>query len=324
MRTVPGDLQSHLDQPDTTTCRLLKIMLKNGTVYGLTTLDRDVRYDDGAGEVTYVATNGFDPSDMSDDIGYSVANAQGYALISNDIPGITIEMVRAGELDDAQWICYLVNYENEQSDGSLVPEEHVLLGSGDMGEVFDQYGMIWTPEILSYIVRLRQPIGSFWSRTCRAVFGTPATSQTGCGVDLTALWANGEVTAVGSETDREFTGDVMPYSTPSYPLDYPARFEWITGDNSGIECSVEEIDGNVVTLNETTPYPIQVGDTYRTRRDCRKRYQEDCIDLNNNGPNFKGEPLIPVGDASQVQTPGAQLPGGGGYTGGARASTADD
>ena len=50
------------------------------------------------------------------------------------------------------------------------------------------------------------------------------------------------------------------------------------------------------------------------RPDCRKRYTEDCIGIWNNGINFKGEPLIPVGDASAVQTPGAQLPGGGGYS----------
>ena len=68
-----------------------------------------------------------------------------------------------------------------------------------------------------------------------------------------------------------------------------------------------------VTLGEPTPFPIQIGDTFRIRPDCRKRYAEDCIAVWNNGINFKGEPLIPVGDSASIQTPGGQLAGGGGF-----------
>jgi uncharacterized phage protein (TIGR02218 family) len=305
VRTIPAALQAHLDQPDTTTTRLLKITLSDDTVFGITTLDRDVEYDDGSGVVTYVATNGFDPSTVSSDVGYSVDNAEGYALISDDVPGITIEMVDAGALDDAQWIAYLVNYED-------LTMGHALLDAGDLGQVRTKYGLVWIPELLSYAARLRQPIGFVDSRTCRAIFGSPADSQTGCGIDAEALWVSGTVLSVGAETNRVFTGDV----TTTSPIDpYPGRVEWLTGDNSGAFLSTESFDTGEVTLGETTPYPIQVGDTYRIRPDCRKRYLEDCIGTYNNGPNFKGEPLIPVGDASQVQTPGAQLPGGGGFLG---------
>lgn len=308
MRMIPAALQTHLNQSDTTTTRLLKISLINGDVYGLTTLDRDVPYDDGEGEITYVATNGFDPSTFSADIGYSVDNAEGYALISDDIPGVTVEMAEAGDLDDGQWVCYLVNYED-------LSMGHAILDAGDLGEVRTRYGMIWIPELLSYAMRLRQPIGSVFSRTCRAIFGTPANSQAGCGIDLTPLWVNGEVTAVGAETDRTFTGDVITDSgQPIAPN--PGRVQWLTGANTGREYSVEELDSSgTVTLNETTPYPIEVGDTYRIRPDCRKRYIEDCIGVWDNGINFKGEPLIPVGDGVAIQTPGGQLSGGGGFVG---------
>lgn len=310
MRAVPSALQTHLNGSGTSTCRLLKVMLKNGTTYGITTLDRDVDYDDGAGEITYVATNGFDPSDISADVGYAVDNSEGYALISNDIPGVTVEMVEAGDLDDALWVCYLVNF-NDLSMG------HVLLDSGDLGDVRTKYGMVWIPELLSYLMRLRQPIGSVWSRKCRAIFGSAAASQTGCGVDIASLWVNGTVLSVSAETDRTFTGDADYNDSTALPSNYPARLEWLTGENAGREFSIEDVTALVISLNETTGYPIQVGDTYRIRRDCRKFYQEDCIDINDNGPNFKGEPLIPVGDATAVQVPGAQLPGGGGFTGGA-------
>lgn len=308
-RNIPPALQAHLLQSSTTTCRLLRIELKSGdspagppTVYGITTLDRDIDYDDGDGLVRYVASNGFDPSTLSSDVGYSVDNAEGYALISDDIPGVTVEQAEAGDLDDAQWRCYLVNFED-------LSMGHVLLDGGDLGEVRTKFGMIFIPELLSYMMRLRQPVGSVWSRTCRAIFGTPAESQTGCGVDVEPLWVYGTVVDVGAETDRTFTGD----NVTSGKVPFPGRVQWLTGANAGREYATEEVDGEDVTLSETTAYAIEDGDTYRIRPDCRKRYLEDCIGEWDNGPNFKGEPLIPVGDAMSIQTPGGQLPGGGGW-----------
>jgi uncharacterized phage protein (TIGR02218 family) len=307
MRNIPVALQAHLDQASTTTTRLLKIILMNGDIYGLAQLDRDVTYDDGDDEVTYRATNGFDPSALSADIGYSVDNAESYALTAVDTNGITPEMVAAGELDDAQWKCYLVNYED-------LSQGHALLDAGDLGEVRTRHDMSWASELLSYAMRLRQPIGSVYSRTCRAIFGSPANSQTGCGIDISALWVSGEVLSVGSETNRIFTGDVVTDSSQLI-VPFPGRVEWLTGANIGREYAVEEIAGETVTLNETTPYAIEAGDTYRIRPDCRKRYTEDCIGVWNNGINFKGEPMIPVGDGVAIQAPGAQLPGGGGFIG---------
>jgi uncharacterized phage protein (TIGR02218 family) len=204
---------------------------------------------------------------------------------------------------------YLVNFKN-------LAHGHVLLDAGDVGEVRTDFGMVWIPELVGYAMRLRQPVGSSWSRTCRAIFGTPADSQTGCGVDAEALWFNGAVDAVGAETNRVFTGSAVGVTTQ------PRRLQWLTGNNAGNYFSVEEVAGLVVTLDETTGFPIQIGDTYRMRPDCAKRYTEDCIGEYANGPNFKGEPLIPVGDSTAIQAPGAQLPRAGGYVG--RAAVLDD
>jgi uncharacterized phage protein (TIGR02218 family) len=304
-RTIPAPLQAHLNLAGTTTTRLLKFTLRDGTIFGLTSLDRNVVYDDGGGEFTYIATNGFDPATIKSDASYSIDNSEGYALISDDVPGITVEMVETGALDDAQWVCYLINYED-------LTLGHVVLDGGDLGQVRTRWGMVWMPELLSYAMRLRQPIGHVDSRTCRAIFGSPADSQTGCGIDAEALWVSGTVSSVGAETNRVFTGDV----TTTSPVDpFPGRVEWLTGSNTGFLAGTEEFDAGEVTLGETTPFAIEVGDTYRIRPDCRKRYIEDCIGIWDNGINFKGEPLIPVGDASQIQTPGGQLPGAGGWRG---------
>lgn len=306
MRTIPPRLFEHLQQPVTTTTRLLRIILRTGFSYGLAMIDRNVPYDDGDGELIYYALNGFDPSTLSQDIGYQVDNAEGYALISDVVPGVTVAMVEAGELDDAQWVMYLVNYEDTTMG-------HAILDAGDVGEVSTRYGMVWIPELLSYMARLRQPVGSVWSRSCRAIFGTPANSQTGCGINLGPLWVTGAVTAVGAESNRIFTGTVV--LGPSAVVPYPGRVQWLTGANAGREFATEEVDGLVVTLAEPVNYAIEIGDTYRIRPDCRKRYLEDCIGTWANGPNFKGEPLIPVGDSTAIQVPGGQLPGGGGWSG---------
>lgn len=307
-RAVPALLLAHLQQSATTTTRLLKIMLKNGLSFGLCMLDRDIDYDDGAGEITYVAMNGFDPSQLSADLGFSVANAEGYSLISNEVPGIEMEMIEAGDLNDAQWVMYLINFEDTS-------QGHILLDAGDVGEVRTRYGLVWIPELLSYIMRLRQSVGSVWSRKCRAIFGSPANSQTGCGVNLAPLWVSGEVIDVSDEEpNRVFTGDQIVITSPAIQP-APGRVQFLTGENAGHEFPVEEVDGEIVMLTEPTGRPIAVGDTYRIRPDCLKRYVEDCIQTWNNGPNFKGEPYIPVGDASAVMTPGAQIPGGGQHDG---------
>lgn len=289
MRQIPSALLAHLQQPVTTTCRLLKFNLANGEAYGLTTLDRDVEY---LG-VTYSAINGFDSNVIATDIAYNVDNTAAKALLWADVPGITLEMVRRGEMDDATWEAYLVNYED-------LSMGHVLLDLGDVGEVKLVDQTVYLPEMLSFSTRLRNAIGHVDSRTCRAVFGTPANSQTGCGVDTRFLWVDNTVTAVdGDETSRVFAGDAV---TDAGDI-VPGRVQWLTGDNTSPRLyQVEEADGNTLRLFEPLPFAVQVGDTFTLRPDCDKRF-ETCRDRWNNMLDFKGEPLIPTNDGSAAQTP---------------------
>lgn len=294
MKSVDSTLQDHLDGGQTTTCRLIKITSRNDVVFGLTTLDRDIDYDDGDGVVTYVATQGFDPSAFRGDVGASVDNAEATGLLSGSVSGITLEMVDAGEFDDASWVCYLINY-NDTTSG-----RHAILGGGDLGEVRTRYGLMWIPELLDLSVRLKQPVGVSTSRKCRATFGNPATEefgQTGCGVDADSLWVAGEVLSVGAESNRTFTGD-----NGASPHSFPGRVRFTTGSNVGRIFAVEAVDSALtIELVETTPYPIEAGDLYEIRPDCGKRYVENCIGDWDNGPNFKGGPHMP--DGSEVAAP---------------------
>lgn len=284
-RSVPARLQEHLNQQATTTCRLLKLELQDGTVYGMTSLDVDVEYDG----VVYRSRPGLESSIIATDVGLSVDNGEGVGLtVSNRSVGITVESLQAGDLDDAQWSMMLVNYRD-------LSMGHVLLDAGDTGEVKISHGMSATIELVSFAMRLRQPIGTLDSRTCRATFGAPQKGQYGCGVDADALWIDGVVTSVSSEEPRRifFDGALV---VPVNPV--PGRIQWVTGNNSTRNrlYQIEQFDAGSggVAMLEITPYDIQAGDQFRIRQDCDKLFTT-CRDDYNNLLNFRGEPYIPVG-----------------------------
>ena len=286
MRTVPPALQAHLEQDTTTTCYLLRFDLKDGESFGMTTLDRNVVYEG----VTYYAANGFDASTMESGASYSVDNAEGQALLATDVPGITLQDVRVGRLDDAEWIMMLVNW-NDLTMG------HVIIDAGDVGEVTVVDGVVMMPELLSYAMRLRQPIGHVDSRSCRAIFGTPAGSHTGCGVDAEALWQNGTVITVDSSEPSSV------FSTGGLTGEFsPGRLQWLTGNNASDRLyQIEQYADQAIEMFETMPYPIAVNDTFRIRPDCAK--SEAACKAYGNYINMKAEPKIPVGDGPGSLTP---------------------
>lgn len=303
-RIIPVAIQSNADNPVQYLTRCVRFRLKSGQVLGFAMWDQDVEYDhgDGFGPTVYSASQGIDPSTISADVNYSVANAEGRILTKTTLTGLTIEMVEAGALDDGQWDCFVLDWRDPAAGSAL------LLDAGDLGEVRTEDGLVIIPELLSYAMRLRQAIGTVWQRPGRCIFGTPANSQTGCGVDAEALWVDGEVQSVGAESDRTFTGDITAYM--------PGRLEFTSGPNVGRRYAIESVDGMAMTLAETTPYPISPSDTYRHRPDCTKLKTGALgCDSYGNWPNFKGEWTIPVGDGVAGSVPGGNLPGGGGWTG---------
>ncbi|WP_444934970.1 DUF2163 domain-containing protein [Microbulbifer sp. JTAC008] len=300
MRYIPGALQAHYDSGVTTTCRLLKITLADGRVFGATTLDRNVEYNG----IIYYAQNGFDPSVIASDTSFDVDNAEGYSLYSTDVPGITVEMAERGELDNAEWVMYEVNY-RDLSMGAIE------LDGGDIGEVKTVRNTVFIPELLSYMMRLRQSVGHVDSVTCRAIFGTDANSQTGCGVNADALWQSATVTAVNSDEPKVtyLVDDIASLSTTANRW----RVRWKTGDNVSARLyQIEAVDTATgqITQIEPLPFAVEVGDELEIRPDCDKQYT--TCQAYGNSLDFKGENLIPIGQASD--TPGANVSGsvGGG------------
>jgi len=323
-RAIPIQLLSHLQQPVTTTCYLLRIepVTPGYDTYGVTSLDRALRYDDGDGELRYSASIGVQPSALQGGASLGVDNADATSLNAEfDVP-IAEEDIRAGVYDFARFRLYLVNYED-------LSMGHVTLREGTIGRVtIDADGLSFVHVLRGLVAELKQSICEKDSLSCRATFGSQraGSSTPGpierfpCEVDATAVLVSGTVTSVALENTLEFT--VSGFTMDDDELN-PGMVCWQTGRNAGL---AHEIDTNtpagVITLAHEAPWPIQVGDTLQYRVDCNKQARDTvkgCKASIRWGAqwvrHFRGEPDIPIGDAGAMETPGASsAPGSGGAT----------
>jgi uncharacterized phage protein (TIGR02218 family) len=327
-RTIPISLQAHLDTGATTTCGILRIepVRPGYSVIGLTDLDRNVDYDDGDGEVTYLAPVGFTASAYVATADFAVDNAESKSLFPEfDVPQLTEADINAGVYDYARYKLMLVNYED-------LTQGHAILSTGTLGEMKTIDGLAFMGELRSLFQQFRQSIVERDSLTCRATFGSqsadssnastaPKIERFPCGIVVDDLWVSGSVTQVGVESDLAFASSDLTAQSLSY---VPGVVEWETGANAGRQYEVSDYQftsgSGVVTLSFPTAFQIADGDTFRIRPDCTKHWSgaNSCLTYDNR-LNFRGEPFIPVGDAGVTSTPGSGTTGG--VTGGDQGTT---
>lgn len=291
MKTIPIALRNHLAEDATTWCFLCRVECVGafaGTVLGFTNLDTDIIYDDGNGDVTYRAENGFTPSRLQSSGDMQVDNADIDGWVS--ATGITEAQIRAGMFDSAELRIYRVNY----MDLSI---GHEIMGTGRAGETeYSSAG--WKTEFRSLTQQLKQIISQVYSLTCRAQFG-----DSRCQMSLT--WVAGTVTDVGAESDQVFSDTSCTEPTGWYNI---GVIRWLTGNNAGAQMEVDSFtndsaDPGLFNLSLSMPFPIQVGDTYERRQDCDKK-KETCIAYGNL-IHFRGESFIPSDGKAMV--PGAEI-----------------
>jgi uncharacterized phage protein (TIGR02218 family) len=302
VKTIPTALQTHLDTGQTTLCFLLKVAPQNATAFGVTSLDQDVAYDDGNGSLTYSSMTGMNATAVESSSELSVDNSEAMLLVSTDF---TKEDIAAGVLDFADFYVYRINWANT-SDG------HYLVHSGTTGIVRSHNDLSGVIELRGLSQVLKQNYIDQYSLTCRAKFGSQEGEESfPCGFDTTSLWQSTSVSAVDTESDRIFTSTDTPAATgPNGALTFEtALVTFLTGNNAGLTAEVDDVTGDVVTLRFNAAYEIEVGDTFKIRPDCRKRFAEDCVALFDNGLNFRGEPWIPLTEEAPSQFPGALIKG---------------
>jgi hypothetical protein len=242
-RTIPAALAAHLAGAATTTCGLLKITPITLPAFGITTLDRDIVYDDGTGSgpITYYAACGYTASDTDTKSDLTVDNAEAQGLIAQyPLDGVTPQNIQDGLYDSARFVQYLVNYED-------LTMGHAILNGGQVGQITTNDDLSCQIELRSLSQILKQAsLIELTSITCRADFGDER-----CKVPL--RWYNSTVGTVGAENDREFSclsppgGDVDPGATTA-PI---TNQYFATGDGINRTFQLVDTAGEPVTSGYT-------------------------------------------------------------------------
>lgn len=296
MKTIEATLLTHLGEPVTTTCALVKIECVgtyDGTVLTYTSLDIDVEYDDltSSYPLTYESDNGFSLRRLAQTLGLSVDSSEIDGIVA--VTGVTKQMIFAGVFNSAKVTIYRVNY------NLLTPGSHEVIAYGRLGETkFEE--LAFNAEYRSLSQLLKQIISQPYSRTCIAQFGSTGV-RWACNKAFT--WANGAVTSLGAETDRIFN-DTSIVAANGYYSDHSGVIEWLTGDNAGAQMEIDLYTVGHFELSLPMPFAIQSGDTFRVRRDCDKLF-ETCRDVHANNEWFRGQNKIPVDGKAMI--PGAEI-----------------
>jgi hypothetical protein len=330
-RNVPDALLVRMRRPVTTLCRILKIAPLHSEPFGITSLNRDIAFDDGGGSITYRAACGYTPSDVVTKTDLSVNNAEAASLVAQyPLTGVTMDAINRGVYDGAPYVEMLIDYEDTAAGFAIV-------SSGNIGQITTTDKLACQIELRSLIQILKQTnMVELTSISCRAKFGDARCKKP-------IIWYRGIVTAVGSETDRTFSfrpPDFSPesssdaefwssssYTNPeqqyltsdnqyafpaphtfsdgsSYGFFEPGIVHWLSGDYTSLESEVETFDytTNTITLAIPVPTTVQVGDEFRISQNCAKS-KAMCIERWANIINMRAEPELPLGNGTDLQSP---------------------
>lgn len=286
MKTIPIALLERMQRPTGSWAFLAKVVsAKTGTVYGFTTLDDDIVFNDGIHQVTYDSRNELRPQNIQNSNTYDADSTELLGWFNKQLESLIL----AGIFDRAELTIYRVNYLHLE-DGAEV------LAYGSVGETSfaTKANGRRKVEFLGLRSQLRQVVNEMYSLTCRAQFGDQRCKKP-------LVWENGTVSTVGTSPYLSFGA-----SGPARPAGYFnfGVVEFLTGDNAGATMEVEEWTGGGARLSFLTPYPMKAGDTFRIRRDCGKT-ETDCMAYANI-VNMRAEHLTPVEDKG-IMVPGAYI-----------------
>lgn len=284
MKTVSAGLKVHLAQPLTSLAYLWKLKRRDGTLYGFTTHDEDIAYNngDGDGSVTYLASSGFTNTATAGKSDLAVDNMEVTGFLDSEV--LKEGDIRGGLYDDATIKIMMVNW----ADTTM---GHMYIRVGTLGIVKMKNGL-FTAEIRGLAHKLTTVIGDTYGPRCRATFGSglngiDMNSTWLCKIDVVALRQTGSVASVADA--RTFT--------PTAGLTGAAGFfnqgliTFTSGILNGFGFEIKMWDGTSIELFLPMPYEPTAGDTFSIEPGCDKSLA-NCQRYNN-VVNFRGEPFIP-------------------------------
>jgi uncharacterized phage protein (TIGR02218 family) len=269
MKNLSAELKAHYAQGTTTIATCWKVTLTHGEVIAATTHDSDIVFDG----VTYVAANGYKPSDIASSAELNPDNLEVEGFLAS--PAITDDDIHSGLWDYAAVEVFEVNYAD-------LTQGRNVLRVGTLGEVRGGRST-FNVELRGLLQAYTRTIVRLITKECTADLGDAR-----CKVDLEAITVNGEVDTVD---ENRIIND--PTRTEEADWFTGAKLTFLTGANAGHSMEVKRSAPGVIELTHAMYEVIEEGDTYEVYAGCTKRYVEDCITKHANGLNFRGFPDLP-------------------------------
>lgn len=262
-RAIPANLLAHLRGERQTTAMLWRIQKNDGSEIRGTDHDDDITIpgsgNDAAG--TYLAASSITGTQMRSTADFGVDNMDVSGAMPSDTRRVDVnrDEIEAGLFRDAAVWIYVCNWAR--------PEDGVAtIKRGMLGEIVRDTDGAYSTEIRGLTETLRQLIIRTYSERCQVRdFG-----DSECGLDVVALQQTGTITTVASR--RRFTASLTGGQAAGYFS--LGEITFTSGLNSGFTREIKRDDeGDVVgdiSLWDTLPDTVQVGDTFNIRPGCNR------------------------------------------------------
>jgi uncharacterized phage protein (TIGR02218 family) len=274
--SIPSAIQTALDSGFTTFCTLIRIVRTDTVEFCFTDLDIDVVFE----TKTYKSKGGFNASAVESSSGLSVDNLDFDAVI--DDVTITVADLKQGLFNNATIEVLLVDYKN------LAPGNKVLLKTGTLGDVTVRDNGSYYAEVRGMNNRLQTRIGQVYTPLCNA-------RQLGDARCKFSMVGSTFVTTVVSVIDkRTFTHTTSVQATGYFNF---GVVDWLAGSNNNgasmeVKSYVNSLGVGTITLQLPMAKNIIVGDSFRAKRGCDRKFLT-CKNTFNNAVNFRGYPDLP-------------------------------
>lgn len=293
-RTLSAGLATHVASHSHTRCKMLLLVLTDGTKIGITDHDKDVIYNLGSGAVTYDSGTGVLASDVSMSASLDADNYEVTGPINDTF---TLTELLGGRFDNARASLFEVNWKS-LGDGAA----KFLIGN--VREIRIEGGK-FIFEVRSDVDRYNQTVGRVLANNCDADFGDARCGATPTVESETVVAVTDAmrftVTNGGSHADDFFNlGIVTPTSGAN---DGTRPVEIVNWEDNGDGTASVELFTPLVAAPA-------IGDGFDIQNGCSKARKSDTVGVPtclgyNNVINFRGFPEIPGSDqALRAAVPG--------------------
>lgn len=273
MRALTSEQLADIADETTTLCRLISIVLADGTTtFYYTDHDDDILWSGSGPTFRWRSDIGCDASAIDIQLGTTATSLSVTVAFASD--SITREGVESGLLDGCTVQVYLVSWAHVGSGAMLFYK-----GRGqDIAYLDDKQFTINVEPMLSQDFSIAE---EYFSSNCRVDLGDDR-----CTVDIDSLKSTFTVTAL---TNRQKFNTDLTDGDGHWNFGYVV---FTSGDNNGVALEVAKSlhAGGEIKLQLILPFELQVGDTGTIYPGCNKTIAS-CKRYDNI-LNFRGEPFV--------------------------------